>query len=142
MRSREPEAAPDPEDNDMPGFVARVLITAFGLWVADIALDGVYFDGAAALFVAALLLGLANAFIRPIVIFLTLPITLVTLGLFLFVVNGAMLLLVDRIMDSMHVRSLGTAIVASVIVGLTGWLANGFVGNKGKVETWRVEKRR
>jgi len=124
----------------MPGFLARVLITAFGLWVADVALDGVYFDGAAALFVAALLLGLANAFIRPVVIFLTFPITLVTLGLFLFVVNGAMLLLVDRIMDPMHVEGLGTAIVASVIVGITGWLANGFVGNKGKVEVWKTRR--
>ena len=125
----------------MPGLFARILITAFGLWVADVALDGVWFDGAAPLFVAALLLGLANAFIRPIVIFLTFPLTLVTLGLFLFVVNGAMLLLVDRVMDSMHVESLGTAIVASVIVGITGWLANGFVGNRGKVEVWRVEKK-
>ena len=125
----------------MPGLFARILITAFGLWVADVALDGVWFDGAAPLFVAALLLGLANAFIRPIVIFLTFPLTLVTLGLFLFVVNGAMLLLVDRVMDSMHVESLGTAIVASVIVGITGWLANGFVGNRGKVEMWRVEKK-
>ena len=125
----------------MPGFFARILITAFGLWVADVALDGVWFDGAAPLFMAALLLGLANAFIRPIVIFLTFPLTLVTLGLFLFVVNGAMLLLVDRVMDSMHVESLGTAIVASVIVGITGWLANGFVGNRGKVEVWRVEKK-
>ena len=125
----------------MPGLFARILITAFGLWVADVALDGVWFDGAAPLFMAALLLGLANAFIRPIVIFLTFPLTLVTLGLFLFVVNGAMLLLVDRVMDSMHVESLGTAIVASVIVGITGWLANGFVGNRGKVEVWRVEKK-
>ncbi|HEX9631970.1 MAG TPA: phage holin family protein [Gemmatimonadales bacterium] len=125
----------------MPGFLARILITAFGLWVADVAVDGVWFDGAAPLFMAALLLGLANAFIRPIVIFLTFPLTLVTLGLFLFVVNGAMLLLVDRVMDSMHVEGLGTAIVASVIVGITGWLANGFVGNRGKVEVWRVEKK-
>jgi putative membrane protein len=125
----------------MRGFLARILITAFGLWVADVALAGVWFDGAAPLFVAALLLGLANAFIRPIVIFLTFPITLITLGLFLFVVNGAMLLLVDRVMDSMHVEGLWTAIIASVLVGLTGWLANGFVGNRGKVEVWRVEKR-
>jgi len=123
----------------MPGFVARVLITAFGLWVADVALNGVWFDGAAALFAAALLLGFANAFIRPIVIFLTFPITLVTLGLFLFVVNGAMILLVDRLMDSMHVEGLWSAIVASVIVGITGWLANGFVGNKGKVEVWKTK---
>lgn len=124
----------------MPGFLARILITAFGLWMADVALAGVWFEGAAPLFVAALLLGFANAFIRPVVIFLTFPLTLVTLGLFLFVVNGAMLLLVDRIMAPMHVEGLGTAIVASVIVGITGWLANGFVGNRAKVEVWKAGK--
>ena len=125
----------------MPGLFARILITAFGLWVADVALDGVWFDGAGPLFLAALLLGLVNGFIRPIVILLTFPFTLVTLGLFLFVVNGAMVLLVDRVMDPMHVEGLGTAIVASLLVSITGWLANGFVGNRGKVEVWRVEKK-
>jgi putative membrane protein len=126
----------------MPGLLARLLITAFGLWVADVALDGIWFEGAAPLFVAALLLGFANAFIRPIVIFLTFPITLATLGLFLFVVNGAMLLLVDRIMAPMHVEGLGPAIMACVIVGITGWLANGFVGSRGRVEVWRAHDRR
>jgi putative membrane protein len=125
----------------MRGFVTRVLITAFGLWIADVLLKGVWFDGAMPLFVAAFLLGFANAFIRPIVIVLTLPITLMTLGLFLLVVNGAMLLLVDHFMTGMHVEGLGTAIIASVIVGLTGWFANGFVGHRGKVEVWRVKHR-
>ena len=124
----------------MRGFLARILITAFGLWVADVALDGVWFDGAGPLFLAALLLGLVNGFIRPIVILLTFPFTLVTLGLFLFVVNGAMVLLVDRVMDPMHVEGLGTAIVASVTVGITGWVANGFVGNRGKVEMWKARR--
>jgi len=123
----------------MRGFVARVLITAFGLWVADVALKGVWFDGWQALIVAALLLGLVNAFIRPIVILLTFPITLVTLGLFLFVINGAMILLVDRFMDPMHVEGLFTAIVASVLVGITGWVGNAFVGDR-KLEVW-VEKK-
>jgi len=124
----------------MSGFLARILITAFGLWVADVVLAGVWFDGWQSLIVAALMLGLTNAFIRPIVIFLTFPITLATLGLFLFVVNGAMLLLVDRVMDPMHVEGLGTAIVASVLVGLTGWFANGFVGNRARVEVWKVKR--
>jgi len=122
----------------VPGFLARILITAFGLWVADVALAGVWFDGVGPLFVAALLLGLVNGFVRPIVIFLTFPFTLATLGLFLFVVNGAMVLLVDRVMDPMHVEGLGTAIVASLLVSITGWLANGFVGNRARVETWQA----
>ena len=124
----------------MRGFFARVLITAFGLWIADVLLTGVRFDGAGPLFLAAFLLGLVNAFIRPVVILLTLPFTLLTLGLFLFVINGAMLLLVARLMGAFHLEGLGTAIMASVIVGLTGWIANGFVGDKGRVEVWKVKQ--
>jgi len=122
------------------GFITRVLLTAFGLWVADVALKGVWFDGWQALFVAALLLGVVNAVIKPIVVILTFPLTFLTLGLFLLVINGAMLLLVDRLMDPMHVEGLGTAIVASVIVGLTSWFASAFVGNK-KVEVWKEKDR-
>jgi putative membrane protein len=118
----------------MRGFFARVLISAFGLWVADLALAGVRFDGAGPLFLAALLLGLVNTIVRPIVVLLTLPITLLSLGLFMFVINGAMLLLVARLMPSFHLDGLGTAIVAWVIVGLTSWVANGLVGNRARVE--------
>ena len=74
----------------MRGFLARLFITAFGLWIADMLLGGVRFDGLGALWLAALLLGIVNAILRPILIVLTLPLTLVTLGLFIFVVNGAM----------------------------------------------------
>ena len=74
-------------------------------------------------------------------IILTLPFTLVTLGLFIFVINGAMVLLVARLMPSFHVEGLMTAILASIVVGLTGWLANAFVGNRGTVEVWKVSGR-
>jgi putative membrane protein len=124
------------------GFLARVLITAFGLWIADLLLAGVRFAGAWPLFFSAFLLGLVNAFIRPIVILLTLPFTLLTLGLFLFVINGAMLLLVARLMESFELEGLGTAILASIIVGLTGWIANGFVGDRGRVEVWKIKQGR
>lgn len=126
----------------MRGFLARLFITAFGLWIADMLLAGVHFDGLAALWIAALLLGLVNAIVRPILIVLTLPFTLLTLGLFILVINGAMVLLVARLMPSFHVEGLWSAILASIIVGLTGWLANGFVGNRGTVEVWRGSERR
>jgi putative membrane protein len=121
----------------MRGFFARVLISAFGLWIADLLLAGVRFDGAGPLFLAAVLLGLVNAVVRPIVVILTLPITLLSLGLFMFVINGAMLLLVARLMPSFHLDGLGTAILAWVIVGLTSWVANGFIGSRGRVEVIR-----
>lgn len=113
----------------MASFAARILITALGLMVANEILSGVRFDTSTALLVAALLLGVINAVVRPIVVLLTLPITFLTLGLFLLVINGCMVLLVSRIMPSFHIDSLGTAVLASLIVGLTGWAANRFIGN-------------
>lgn len=122
----------------MRGFLARLFITAFGLFMADTVLSGIRFDGVMALWLAAFLLGMTNAFVRPLVILLTLPLTLVTLGLFLFVVNGAMVMLVAAIMPTFHSDGLGASILAAIFVGLTGWAANAFVGSKGRVEVWRV----
>lgn len=125
----------------MRGFLARVFITAFGLWMADSMLAGIVFEDVLALWVSALLLGLVNAVVRPVVLFLTLPFTILTLGLFVFVINGAMLLLVAALTPSFQVEGWGTAIVAAIIVGLTGWMANALVGNRGTVEVWSVKKR-
>lgn len=125
----------------MPGFFARLFITAFGLWLADAMLGGISFDGWLSLWLAALLLGLVNAFVRPVVIFLTFPLTLLTLGLFLFVINGAMLMLVAWIMPSFHIAGLGSAILGSIVLGLTAWAANAFIGPRGRVEIWTVRTR-
>ncbi len=116
----------------MKSFLARLLVTALGLWVADEVLDGVFFDSTSALIIAALLLGMVNAVVRPIVFFLTLPITFLTLGLFVLVINGCMVFLVSRIMSSFHIEDIGTAVLASVIVGVTGWVANQFIGQEKK----------
>ena len=122
----------------MRGFILRLLITAFGLWLADELLAGIRFDSSASLFVAALLLGLVNAIVRPVIFVLTLPATLLTLGLFIFVINGAMLLLVARLMSSFHIEGLGTAMLGWAIVAVTSWVANGHVGNKRKIEVRRL----
>ena len=107
--------------------------------MADVVLGGVRFDSAPALFLSALLLGLVNAVVRPVVVFLTFPVTLVTLGLFLFVVNGVMVWLVAWVMPTFHVDGIGAAIIAAVLVGLTGWLANGYVGDGG-VRVWTTKR--
>jgi len=108
----------------MRGFIFRVLITSLGLWLADTMLSRMSFDDAGTMILSALLLGIVNAFVRPIVVVLTLPITLLSLGIFLFVINGAMILLVAGVMPAFHLEGLGTAMVASIVVGLTSWLAN------------------
>ena len=80
----------------MRGFLVRLLITALGLWVADQLLPGITFFSTGALIVSALLLGFVNALVRPILIILTLPLTILTLGLFILIVNGISLALARR----------------------------------------------
>jgi putative membrane protein len=78
----------------MTGFILRALIAALGLWLATEWVDGVTIDSAGTLIIAGLLLGIVNAIVRPLAVILTFPITLVTLGLFLLIVNAAMVALV------------------------------------------------
>jgi putative membrane protein len=115
----------------MTGFILRAVIAAFGLWLAAEWVDGVSVDSAATLLLAGLLLGIVNAFIRPIAIVLTFPITLVTLGLFLLVVNAGMLALVAWLLPGFAIAGFGAAFFSAVIVGLTGWVGSWFIGPKG-----------
>jgi putative membrane protein len=121
----------------MTGFVLRVAIVALGLWLATRILPGLHFASAGTLLAAALLLGIVNAIVRPIAVVLTLPLTLLTLGLFLLVINAAMLGLVALLLSGFQISGFWTAVGASLIVSLTGWLAAGLIGNNGKVEVMR-----
>lgn len=121
----------------MTGFVLRVAIVALGLWLATKILPGLQFDTPGYLLGAALLLGIVNAIVRPIAVLLTLPLTLLTLGLFLLVINAAMLGLVALLLAGFHVSGFWTAVGGALIVSLTGWLASGLIGNNGKVEVLR-----
>jgi putative membrane protein len=121
----------------MTGFLLRVAIVALGLWLATLILPGLNFDSAGYLLGAALLLGIVNAIVRPIAVVLTLPLTLLTLGLFLLVVNAAMLGLVAALLSGFQISGFWTALGGSLIVSLTGWVASGLIGNNGKVEVIR-----
>ena len=119
----------------MTGFLVRAAIVALGLWLATRIFDGLYFNSATTLFAAALLLGLVNAVIRPIAVILTLPLTLVTLGFFLLVINAGMLGLVALLLGSgFQISGFWTALGTSLIVSITSWLASGLIGNNGKFE--------
>ncbi|HLQ60026.1 MAG TPA: phage holin family protein [Gemmatimonadales bacterium] len=118
----------------MRGFLVRLLITALGLWVADQLLVGMAFDSTGALIISALLLGIVNAVIRPIILILTLPLTVLTLGLFILIVNGISLALVAWLVPGFHIAGLWSATVGAIIVGLTSWAASAFVGGSGRIE--------
>ncbi|HUO81344.1 MAG TPA: phage holin family protein [Gammaproteobacteria bacterium] len=108
----------------MRSFLLRLLIGALSLWLAAAIVPGMQITGIGTLFLAALLLGLVNAVVRPIFILLTLPLTLLTLGLFLLVVNAAMLGLVAAMLDGFSLDGFFPALLGSLIVSLTGWLAS------------------
>ena len=106
----------------MGAFLIRAVIAALGLWVADWLIAGVRVDDLVTLAIAALLLGVVNAIIRPVVTVLTLPITLVTLGLFLLVVNAAMLGLVAWLLPGFTIDGLGAGVLAAIVTGVISWI--------------------
>ena len=126
----------------MPGFFVRLLISALGLWLASRLVPGFAIEGAFTLFVAAALLGIVNALVRPLVVLLTLPLTILTLGLFLFVVNAAMLGLVAALLDRFSIAGLLSAILGWLVVSATNWIASAYVGPSGRVEVMVIEQSR
>jgi putative membrane protein len=118
----------------MIGFVVRVLVVALGLWLAAQIVPGIAVRGVGTLLGAALLLGIVNAVVRPLVVILTLPITVVTLGLFLLVINAAMLALVAWLFDDFIVTGFWAALFGALVVSVTGWLASYFIGPRGRIE--------
>lgn len=109
-------------------FALRAAFAALGLWLATGILAGLHFDNAQTLIMAALLLGVINAVVRPLVLILTLPITIVTLGLFLLIINAGMLGLVAWLLDGFTINSFWTAVGASLIVSLCSGIAAALAG--------------
>ncbi len=108
----------------MNGFVLRFAISALGLWVASVLVPGVHITGGWTLVIAALLLGIVNALVRPIVLVLTFPFTLITLGLFILVVNAAMFALVAAFLDGFRLSGFWAALFGALVVSITSWIAS------------------
>jgi len=121
----------------MLGFLIRAALVALGLWLATAWVSGVSIDTAATLILAGILLGVVNSVIRPIAILLTLPMTIVTLGLFLLVINAGMVALVAWILPGMHVTGFRAAFWTAILVSLVSFIGSWFVGGKGRVEVIR-----
>lgn len=124
----------------MVGFLLRAAIAALGLWIASEIFTGMSFDSTSQLIVAALLLGIVNAFVRPLAFILTLPLTVLTLGLFLLVLNAGMVALVAWIVPGFHIASFWTAVGASLIVSVVSWAASSAIGSNGKVEIFTARR--
>lgn len=105
-------------------FLLRLAVSALGLWLATAIVPGVEIADTPTLWGAAFLLGFVNAVVRPVLLILTLPITVVTLGLFLLVINAAMLGLVAALLPGFTIAGFGPALLAALIVSATSWLAS------------------
>ena len=105
-------------------FVIRWFATALGIGAAGSILPGISVDSVSSAILTALLLGLINATLRPVVLLLTLPLTLLTLGLFALVINGAMLALAARFIPGVHVAGFGSAVLGAIVVSVVGGLTN------------------
>ena len=126
----------------MRAFFIRLIICAGGIAAAAWIVPGITITGPATLLMAALLLGLINAFVRPVAILLTLPATLLTLGAFLLVINAALFGLVAWLLDDFVVDGFWPALFGWLIVWFVSWLASAFVGPRDEFSIYIVERRR
>jgi putative membrane protein len=111
----------------------RWLTLALGIWVAVSLVPGISVESMGTLALAGLVLGLVNAILRPVLVLLTLPITLLTLGLFYLIVNGVAFALAAALVPGFRVETFGSAVLGSLIVSVVGW----FVGSVGSSEPVR-----
>ena len=126
----------------MQGVLIRWGISALALWLTSEVISGIHVDGAAALFVAALVLGILNAMLRPLLLIVTLPINLLSLGLFTFVINGAILKLTAFFVGGFHVEGFWSAVIGALLISVFSLLLNIFVADSGHIEYIVVEQRR
>ena len=124
----------------MAGFLLRGLVAALGLWAATELMDGIHINSPATLIFAGLLLGIVNAIVRPFALLLSLPALLFTLGLFLLVINAAMLGLVALMLPGFQIDTFWTAVGAAIIVSIVSWIGSWFIGSRGRVEIIRARK--
>jgi putative membrane protein len=124
----------------MTGFILRALIAALGLWAATAMLDGIHIDTPMTLVIAGLLLGVVNAIVRPFALLLSLPALVLSLGLFLLVINAAMLGLVAAMLKGFRIDDFWTAVGAALIVSIVSWIGSGLIGSRGRVEVIRHNK--
>lgn len=114
------------------GFLLKLLVSSLAVFFGAWFLPGVYLSGFPTAILVALIMGFLNAFLKPILVILTIPITLITFGLFLLVINAVIILMVDSALDGFEVNSFLTAVVYSIIISLITWLLEAIANPKSK----------
>lgn len=120
-------------ETTMLRFILQAVVTGLGLWLAAYLVPGVDFLSTGSLIAAAVLLGLVNAIVRPVLVFITFPLTVITFGLFLLVVNAATIGLVAMFLGGFAVDGLWAGIGAAIVTGLVSWIAGSSVPDERRV---------
>jgi len=126
----------------MPGLLIRWLILTAAITVASYLMDGIEVRGFFSALGAAAILGVLNAFFRPILILLTLPINVLSLGLFTFVINAMLLKMVSGVIDGFQVYGFWSAVFGSLVISLVSWFLSSFVNARGRMEFIDLKRRR
>jgi putative membrane protein len=125
----------------MRGIVLRWLTLTGAILLASYMLEGIHVSGYMSAIGAAAILGILNAFFRPIALILTLPINVLTLGLFTFVINAIMLKMASGVIDGFDIRGFWPAIFGALIISLVSWLLNMFINERGRVDVIDLKHR-
>jgi putative membrane protein len=119
------------------GFIVRVLVNAATIALAAALVPGIQLEGAGPALLAGLVLGLVNALVRPVLLVLTLPLTLITLGLFLLVLNGICLSLTAWLVPGLDIDGFLPAMVGALVISVVSWILTAFVSDRGRFERYR-----
>jgi len=119
------------------GFIVRVLVNAATIALAAAFVPGLRLDGVVPALLAGLVLGLINALVRPVLLVLTLPLTLITLGLFLLVLNGICLALTAWLVPGFDIDGFLPAMLGALVISVVSWILTAFVSDRGRVERYR-----
>jgi len=117
----------------MKGLLIRWLILTVAIMVAAHVIEGIEVKGFWSAFLAAAILGVLNALFRPILIILTLPINILTLGLFTFVINAVLLMMVSGVIGGFEVHGFWSALLGSLLISVVSWLLSSFISDQGRV---------
>jgi putative membrane protein len=115
----------------MRGLLLRWLIQTVAILVAAYLLDGIRISGFMSAFFAAAILGVLNALLRPLLLIVTLPINILSFGLFTFVINALMLMMASGVIGGLEVTGFWAAVGGSVLISLVSWLLNSFIDERG-----------
>ena len=125
----------------MRGFLLRWFLNAFALWITSSLLSGIQVAGMQPLLIAALVLGVLNAILRPILLLLTIPFLLLSLGLFVFVLNGFLLLLTSSLVPGGEGACVWSAVFGALLLSFVSFVLNLFLSDRGRIEYVHVERR-